>query len=152
MLYLLSYAPVVWMERFELPWSCSQSECLTRLGYIQLVRGRGFEPRLQTVAYEALRLTNATPCETLWCSGGDSNPHGIKPTRFLRPARLPIPPPELGGNEGTRTPNPLLARQVLSQLSYAPKNKEGSMDWDQMDAVGAPGTESQPLRSVARIY
>ena len=29
------------------------------------------------------------------------------------------------GDEGIRTPDPLLARQVLSQLSYTPKNKLG---------------------------
>ena len=28
----------------------------------------------------------------------------------------------LGGDEENRTPDPLLARQVLSQLSYAPKS------------------------------
>jgi hypothetical protein len=28
-----------------------------------------------------------------------------------------------GGDEETRTPDPLLARQVLSQLSYTPKNR-----------------------------
>ena len=29
-----------------------------------------------------------------------------------------------GGDEENRTPDPLLARQVLSQLSYTPKNKD----------------------------
>jgi hypothetical protein len=28
-----------------------------------------------------------------------------------------------GGGKGIRTPDPLLAKQVLSQLSYAPKTK-----------------------------
>ena len=28
----------------------------------------------------------------------------------------------VGGGKGTRTPNPLLAKQVLCQLSYAPTN------------------------------
>ena len=27
---------------------------------------------------------------------------------------------DYGGDEGTRTPDPLLAKQVLSQLSYTP--------------------------------
>ena len=27
-----------------------------------------------------------------------------------------------GGDEGTRTPDPLLAKEVLSQLSYIPSN------------------------------
>jgi hypothetical protein len=30
-----------------------------------------------------------------------------------------------GGDEETRTPDPLLARQVLSQLSYTPKMRSG---------------------------
>ena len=30
---------------------------------------------------------------------------------------------EIGGDEENRTPDPLLARQVLSQLSYTPKFK-----------------------------
>ena len=40
-------------------------------------------------------------------------------------ASLPYSPPpsafsDLGGDEENRTPDPLLARQVLSQLSYTP--------------------------------
>ena len=35
------------------------------------------------------------------------------------PAKTPI----LGGDEGTRTPDPLLAKQVLYQLSYIPANE-----------------------------
>ena len=30
-------------------------------------------------------------------------------------------PKKFGGGKGTRTPDPLLAKQMLSQLSYAPK-------------------------------
>jgi hypothetical protein len=32
-------------------------------------------------------------------------------------------PPWPGGDEGTRTPDPLLAKQVLYQLSYIPKRQ-----------------------------
>ena len=32
--------------------------------------------------------------------------------------------PKVGGDEENRTPDPLLARQVLSQLSYAPNFKK----------------------------
>ncbi len=31
-----------------------------------------------------------------------------------------VPKAEIGGREGIRTPDPLLAKQVLSQLSYTP--------------------------------
>ena len=55
-------------------------------------------------------------------SGVRSNHLSYKPmlvsgdgSRFFR---LPTP---CGGDEEDRTPDPLLARQVLSQLSYTPK-------------------------------
>lgn len=32
-----------------------------------------------------------------------------------------------GGGKGIRTPDPLLAKQMLSQLSYAPTRKEESL-------------------------
>jgi hypothetical protein len=53
---------------------------------------------------------------------------GIEPVRSLRdrrilsPVRLPVPPlrQKNGGRNRARTCDPLLVRQVLSQLSYAP--------------------------------
>ena len=33
-----------------------------------------------------------------------------------------------GGAEGTRTPDPLLAKQVLSQLSYGPTRKRSGLE------------------------
>ena len=63
-------------------------------------------------------------------SGARSNRLSYKPIslgqRALRvSASLPYSPPpsafsDLGGDEENRTPDPLLARQVLSQLSYTP--------------------------------
>ena len=53
-------------------------------------------------------------------SGVRSNHLSYKPIWFLangRRFRLPTP---FGGDEENRTPDPLLARQVLSQLSYTP--------------------------------
>ena len=53
-------------------------------------------------------------------SGVRSNHLSYKPIWFLangRRLRLPTP---FGGDEENRTPDPLLARQVLSQLSYTP--------------------------------
>ena len=46
------------------------------------------------------------------------------PHRILNPARLPIPPSELSGAEGSRTPDLLNAIQALSQLSYSPTTPE----------------------------
>ena len=39
-------------------------------------------------------------------------------------------PRELGGAEGTRTHDILLAKQALYQLSYAPKARTGGPDWN----------------------
>ena len=54
-------------------------------------------------------------------SGVRSNHLSYKPMKFLATVvvsfRLPTP---FGGDEEDRTPDPLLARQVLSQLSYTP--------------------------------
>ena len=49
-------------------------------------------------------------------SGGCSNQLSYKPIRCV--PRLIL---TFGGDEGVRTPDPLLAGQVLSQLSYTPK-------------------------------
>ena len=35
----------------------------------------------------------------------------------------------LSGDEGTRTPDPRLAKAVLSQLSYIPVTRESGPDW-----------------------
>ena len=48
-------------------------------------------------------------------SGGCSNQLSYKPIRCV--PRLIL---TFGGDEGVRTPDPLLAGQVLSQLSYTP--------------------------------
>ena len=50
---------------------------------------------------------------------------GLEPARqrhkILNLARLPIPPhPQINGGYRARTCDPLLVRQMLSQLSYAP--------------------------------
>ena len=60
---------------------------------------------------------------TLRLSGARSNHLSYEPIwyglRFpLRPFSIPLK--KDGGDEEDRTPDPLLARQVLSQLSYTP--------------------------------
>ena len=52
-------------------------------------------------------------------SGVRSNHLSYEPIVFRSAAVLVLPLP-LGGDEEVRTPDPLLARQVLSQLSYTP--------------------------------
>ena len=53
-------------------------------------------------------------------SGVRSNHLSYKPKCFRRQSFVPFLPSALGGDEEDRTPDPLLARQVLSQLSYTP--------------------------------
>jgi hypothetical protein len=43
----------------------------------------------------------AEALEAKWCAGGDSNPHVFRHWN-LNPARLPIPPPALGGRDFIR--------------------------------------------------
>ena len=38
-----------------------------------------------------------------------------------------------GGDDRIRTGDPLLAKQVLSQLSYIPADKSGGPSWDRTD-------------------
>ena len=52
-------------------------------------------------------------------SGVRSNHLSYEPIVFRSAAVLVLPPP-LGGDEEVRTPDPLRAKQVLSQLSYTP--------------------------------
>ena len=62
--------------------------------------------------------TNGLEPSTSRLSGGRSNHLSYAP-RLFRPIRSVHSP--LGGDEEDRTPDPLRARQVLSQLSYTPK-------------------------------
>ena len=48
--------------------------------------------------------------------------------RDCRKTRETSCPEDRGGGEGTRTPDPLLAKQVLCQLSYTPTTVEGVSD------------------------
>ena len=49
----------------------------------------------------------------------------------------------MSGDEGIRTPDPLLARQVLSQLSYTPK---GVLDFSVDKLMGSSGLEPPTSR------
>jgi hypothetical protein len=44
--------------------------------------------------------------------------------------RLDLGPFTPGGDDRIRTGDPLLAKQVLSQLSYIPADKSGGPSWD----------------------
>ena len=49
-----------------------------------------------------------------------SSPSGVELTVFTSAMRLWLPALPVGGDDGIRTHDPLLAGQVLSQLSYTP--------------------------------
>ena len=73
-------------------------------------------------------------------SGGCSNQLSYKPVRFIVSLVL-----TLGGDEGVRTPDPLLAGQVLSQLSYTPVRD--------LLPPGFPGSLPRSLRTeYSRLY
>ena len=63
-----------------------------------------------------------------WCLRSESNQRhadfqsAALPTELQRHIK-PLLQPDNGDHEGTRTSDPLLVRQVLSQLSYAPHSK-----------------------------
>ena len=58
---------------------------------------------------------------TLRLSGVRSNHLSYEPI-LIRPAVVRFIPSPFGGDEEDRTPDPLRARQVLSQLSYTPES------------------------------
>ena len=88
-------------RRFELPTPWSVAKCSIQLSYAHIFYCRGI-PRMPATGIEpVLYFYN----------------------RILSPARLPVPPRRLVISSGTnraRTYDPLLVRQMLSQLSYDP--------------------------------
>ena len=67
-----------------------------------------------------LSSKNKSPEIVIWIKRGFSSPESVSSYVIL-----PIMPrfPKFGGDEQNRTVDPLLARQVLSQLSYTPRYK-----------------------------
>jgi hypothetical protein len=63
-------------------------------------------------------------CLLLWF--GEMTYRGQTPPLFLKGKRGGVTSPPYGGDERTRTADPLRARQVLSQLSYIPNALDGA--------------------------
>ena len=61
---------------------------------------------------------------------------GLRPSR-ARLANRPLPRPRHCGSGGNRTHDPLLAKQVLYQLSYTPRSKR-SQESNLADTCGSP--------------
>ncbi len=72
---------------------------------------------------------------------------GMKPALNLKQAYSPISPFEIGGAERDRTVDPLLAKQVLSQLSYSPIAFSISESW-KMVGLGRFELPTSPLSGV----
>ena len=65
--------------------------------------------------------TNGLEPSTSRLSGVRSNHLSYAPIMlYITALKLFVLPSSLGGDEENRTPDPLLAKQVLSQLSYTP--------------------------------
>ena len=90
-------------------------------------------PRTYMRSIEALRVYSSLPFGSLVgssglepptsrLSGARSNHLSYEPIQFFDVSRLTLAPRPfgLGGDDGNRTHDPLLAGQVLSQLSYTP--------------------------------
>ena len=58
--------------------------------------------------------------------------------------------PIYGGDEEIRTPDPLLARQVLSQLSYTPTNRDCYSILISLSANGLEWTRTTDLTLIRR--
>ena len=54
---------------------------------------------------------------------GGAPTNGVEPPPRMVLSRPEWTPLKDGGGKGTRTPDPLLAKQMLSQLSYAPQTR-----------------------------
>ena len=88
-------------RRFELPTPWSVAKCSIQLSYAHILN-LSWSPRMPATGIEPV----------LYCYN-----------RILSPARLPVPPRRhviLSGTNRARTYDPLLVRQMLSQLSYDP--------------------------------
>ena len=57
--------------------------------------------------------------------------------------------PSLGGDEGNRTPDPLLAKQVLSQLSYTPVCFEALLVFFSFKLLAVPSKLNNAITSVS---
>ena len=82
---------------------------------------RGFEPpTFWSVAKRSIQLSYAHIIFKDMPQTGIEPVREYKSRRILSPVRLPVPPLRHNGTNRARTCDPLLVRQVLSQLSYDP--------------------------------
>ena len=83
-------------------------------GHTKTARGPASEPSLETAPWFSV-VPGSTRCLQLsdWC--------GLAQDRILRCGSRRL---GAGGDEETRTPDPLLAKEMLCQLSYVPLGPE----------------------------
>ena len=93
-----------------------------------LVGSNGLEPstsrlsgvRSNHLSYEPISVAGSFPIGQTFASASHRLPCAITVFPFVQTAARLGSAPRRGGDEQNRTVDPLLARQVLSQLSYAP--------------------------------
>ncbi len=109
----------MYVTRFELATFWSVARRSIQLSYTYMI---------QNVISEAIKyfmifsLYDITIKHMVNAGNGNRTRMGVKSRRILSPVRLPVPP-HRHNNDGTnraRTYDPLLVRQMLSQLSYDP--------------------------------
>ena len=119
---LINQISSAWARRFELPAFWSVARRSIQLSYAHIFNCLIRQLRYLITSYDASQYLNAA----------DRNRTGTRfnSNRILSPARLPVPPLRhihtliiwhISGTNRTRTYDPLLVRQMLSQLSYDPK-------------------------------
>ena len=112
---LINQISSAWARRFELPAFWSVARRSIQLSYAHIFNCHIWQFR----CYSHLNAADRNRTGTRFNSN-----------RILSPARLPVPPLRhihtliiwhISGTNRTRTYDPLLVRQMLSQLSYDPK-------------------------------
>jgi hypothetical protein len=86
----------------------------------------------------SLRTVGLSPCGTRWVVPGIDPDYSVDAIVVTETSGGP-PPGKVGGDEETRTPDPLLAKEMLFQLSYVPAlvaPRSGGRTWTRTRDLG----------------
>ena len=76
--------------------------------------------------------------QTMPVRGGDLDPYLGPSYSFGDACDFSKTPLRRGGDEETRTPDPLLAKEMLCRLSYVPSHRNGEVWWAFLDSNQRP--------------